>query len=267
MLGNIVRGIRNFIMEGLVNFFVGLKLMKKPSIRHCSDNGLLPSVLVKTPSKAIKKILNLPAFEHSTQLNQDIFSLLVNQFRPGYFLEIGANDGFTLSNTVYLERCFDWKGILVEANKKYMSSLLDRTNSKVFNVAVSNDKGEAEFIDAGLYGGLKSSMTSERSYYTKDAACITVSCMSLKEILDSADAPDTIDFISIDVEGGEVSIVEQLVSVDNRFKCGCIEHNNRKKDKNDIVNLLKSTGYNIIWEGQTSHDVFFVDSDCQLPIS
>jgi hypothetical protein len=32
----------------------------------------------------------------------------------GTFLEAGANDGYTWSNTYYLERCKGWRGVLIE---------------------------------------------------------------------------------------------------------------------------------------------------------
>jgi FkbM family methyltransferase len=35
--------------------------------------------------------------------------------RPGVFVEAGAHDGYTQSNTYYLERYLGWRGLLVEA--------------------------------------------------------------------------------------------------------------------------------------------------------
>jgi FkbM family methyltransferase len=209
-------------------------------------------------------MLALPPSDHETQLNQDIFALLMNKFRAGFFLEIGANDGFTLSNTVYLEKEFGWKGILVEANPKYMASLSARTKSVIVNKAVSARKGEAAFIDAGLYGGLESTLDGSHSQCTDGAASITVECIGLQEILDMTAAPSRIDFISIDVEGGEVPIVEQMIASTRRFGCGCIEFNERRADYSRMVSLLESAGYRVFWANQTEHDLFFVDKEMHL---
>ncbi len=239
--------------------FVQVRMLKRPSVRYSIENKLLPSIFSMTPSNTIREMFHLPSSEYHTQLNQDLFALLVNQFRAGFFLEIGANDGFTLSNTIYLEENFGWTGILVEANKKYTSSLLKRKNSVVVNKAISSQKGKAEFVDAGLYGGLKDNLDESHSVYTKNAACITVDCIELQEILNENQVPEQIDFISVDVEGGEIPIVEQMISVNRRFKCGCIEYNNRKDDYLRIVALLKSADYKVAWENQTGQDLFFVD--------
>lgn len=252
--------IRNLIKKVIRERFVRFGKMNRPCVRYCIENSLLPSLIARTSSNSVREMLNLPASEYQTQLNQDVFALLINRFRAGYFLEIGANDGFTLSNTVYLEQNFGWKGILVEANKKYMDSLSRRKESVVVNKAVSAQKGTAEFVDAGLYGGLKTGLDSTHSHYTRHAAIITVECMSLQDILDSVNAPENIDFVSIDVEGGEVPIVEQMVSVNRRFKCGCIEYNGRTADYDRIVMLLKAAQYKVTWENQTEHDLFFVDA-------
>jgi FkbM family methyltransferase len=205
-------------------------------------------------------MFNLPPSEYQTEFNQDIFALLMNRFMPGYFLEIGANDGFTLSNTVYLEKEFGWNGILVEANKKYMTSLTKRQKSLIVNKAVSFLTGEADFIDAGLYGGLKSHLDDKHFLQTNNASNIKVDCTNLQEILDMTGAPSRIDFISIDVEGGEVPVVEQMVSVKQRFHCGCIEYNGRVDDYTKITSLLEVAGYSVIWKGQTEQDLFFVDN-------
>jgi FkbM family methyltransferase len=255
-----IKSIRKIIIDGIVN----IGLLKRPSIRYCIDNELLPSLLARTSCNTARKVLNLPASEFQTQLNQDIFALLMNQFRPGFFIEIGANDGYTLSNTVYLEENFGWKGILVEPNDKYLLSLEKRKKSIVINKAISSKTGKAEFIDAGLYGGLKAVLDETHNFYTNNAQCISVDCMALQDILDSASAPEQIDFISIDVEGGEVPVTEQMVSSNRRFRCGCIEYNKRIEDYKQIVALLKSADYEVVWNEQTEQDLFFVDRACPI---
>ena len=43
---------------------------------------------------------------------------------PGVFVELGALDGRQYSNTIVLEQCFNWRGVLVEANPSNFARLL-----------------------------------------------------------------------------------------------------------------------------------------------
>jgi FkbM family methyltransferase len=241
-----------------------LPLVKRVSASCCAENNLLPTVVSKLPSASLRAVLNLPAYPHSSQLNQDIFALIANRFRPGYFVEIGANDGFTLSNTAYLEEHFGWHGLLIEPNAKYSRSLSTRRNSVVVCKAVGKTNGRADFIDAGLYGGLKSSIDDTHTSFTSMADQILVDCAPLQELLDSARSPNRIDFISIDVEGSELEIVRQMLGTDRRFTCGCIEFNQRYDDRDQMIEMLEVNGYKPVWLDQTAQDLYFVDGNIAI---
>lgn len=248
-------GLRNLIKK----IVLGTKSLRRPSVAYCSSRGLFPEVFVRTPASQLRDLLLLPESPHVTQLNQDIFALLANRFRSGFFLEIGANDGFTLSNTVYLEEQFGWNGLLIEANPQYLDSLKVR-KSKSIIAAVVEKEGYYDFCSAGLYGGVTALLDKTHEKRTKDARSISVWGTTLEKILDDNGVPAAINFVSIDVEGAEVPIVEQMCKLRNyRFACGCIEYNARQADYQQIANLLKNSGYRIVWEGQTQHDLFFVD--------
>lgn len=206
----------------------------------------------------IRMQLNLPGDNSKSQLNQDVFALLVNRFRPGFFIEIGANDGHTLSNTYYLEKHFDWKGILIEPNPKYWTSLSAR-KAQVCRKAVASEAGREEFHDAGLYGGISATISDAHSDIVKSAGIIEVETDTLPNILKELGAPKRIDFVSIDVEGGEVAIVEQMIALsDHQFFSGCIEHGNRQDDKERMSCMLRNAGYELLWPENSTQDLFFV---------
>lgn len=246
---------RNFIKK----FALGVKALYWPSVGYCANHGLLPQVFVKTSSDKLREMLLLPESRYRTQLNQDVFALIANRYRKGFFVEIGANDGYTLSNTVYLEEAFGWSGILVEANPDYQSSLSNRKSRTVIS-AIADKEGYYQFCSAGLYGGLKERLDARYKQITEDGKTIEVWGTTLEKVLEENEAPEIIDFISIDVEGAEVPVVMQMCSLKKyRFSCGCIEFNSRQNDYELIEESLHSAGYQIIWKGQTQHDVFFVD--------
>lgn len=247
------------IRKQIKKIIFSIRLFRRPAVAYCVNHGLLPVVFVRTPAPKLRELLLLPQSQHETQLNQDIFALIANRFRPGFFVEIGANDGFTLSNTVYLEEQFGWNGLLVEANPQYLDSLNNRKSQSII-AAVVEQEGYYEFCSAGLYGGVAKFLDKTHEKMTQNASSITVWGTTLERILEQNGAPKIINFISIDVEGAEVPIVEQMCGLQNyRFVCGCIEHNARQADYEKMADVLAKSGYRVIWRGQTQHDLFFVD--------
>ncbi|WP_413431189.1 FkbM family methyltransferase [Crateriforma spongiae] len=236
------------------------RVFQKPSVRYCSDNLLLPSVFVGSGSAELRETLFLPASEYSTQLNQDIFALLVNRFKRGYFVEIGANDGYTLSNTVYLEKKFGWDGLLIEPNPRYANSLHTRRASVAMK-AVSDRNCTVSFVDAGLYGGITDSLDQTHQSHTSSAPIIDVEADTIERIFESNQVPARIDYLSLDVEGGEMPIIRQLFSGNRRISCGTIELNSRESDIAEVKELFASQRYELVWVCQTAFDCFFIDSD------
>ena len=59
----------------------------------------------------------------------------------GTFLEIGANNGYSQSNTYYFEKIRRWKGILIEPIPQlYEECVKRRKRSHVFNYACGETK-------------------------------------------------------------------------------------------------------------------------------
>ena len=251
----------NYLKQTVRNTISKLKILEKPSIAYCSQNKLLPAILVNTSSQNVREFLSLMPCEHEAQLNQDIFALLMNGFKPGFFIEIGANDGITFSNTICLEECFGWRGLLIEANPKYFSSLSRREKSTIILKAIYSSKTKIPFVDAGLYGSINKMLDGNNRKVTEENSIIDVDCEPLVDILDRCNAPHHIDFISIDVEGMEYLIVKQMTDSQYRVKCGCVEHNYDDDKYRLISNTLKSANYRIIWEGYTMQDLFFIDAE------
>lgn len=235
-----------------------LNFIDRVAARYCARRGLLPRVFAHTESSLVRDFMFVRHHESQTQLNQDLFALIATRFTPGYFVEIGANDGFVLSNTLLLEQNFGWRGLLVEANPKYAPTLKQRAAKSVIK-AVGKQKGTQRFIDAGVYGGLADSIDESHSRHTAKAATIEVECDTVHSILDDANAPLCIDFVSIDVEGAEVMVLQQLLAGHRVIRSGCIEVNSRTEDSALISRMLRERGLSVAWEGATGHDIFFLD--------
>ena len=65
-------------------------------------------------------------------------------FRDGFFVELGANDGLSQSNTFYLEKKLGWRGILIEPSiKKLNLAKKFRHRSTLVNCFCSNKTNES----------------------------------------------------------------------------------------------------------------------------
>ena len=74
---------------------------------------------------------------------QDLFAILsANNSRSNYFVEFGATDGFTSSNSWLLEKKLGWKGILAEPAKIFHKSLYQNRNCHIEEKCIAGKGGE-----------------------------------------------------------------------------------------------------------------------------
>jgi len=131
----------------------------------------------------------------------------------GTFLEIGANDGYSQSNTYYLERYKGWTGVLIEPLPSLCRMCRRvRRHSKCFNLACVADPSvhEVTLEDSNLTTIIlgQQSAGDELARMTGGKR-ITVEAATLSHVLDVA-GQESVTFMSIDVEGAEMSVLGGL---------------------------------------------------------
>ena len=190
--------------------------------------------------------------ESKSSLRQDMFVLNEFKFkRDGYFIEIGAADGFDSSNTYLLERKFNWKGILAEPAKIWHKDLKENRKGDIetnciwktsgdeliFNEVPRHKKSELSTID--IFADVGDRNSKIRKAFGKKYKVKTI---SLIDLLLKYNAPKQIDYLSIDTEGSEFEILNAFDFNLYDIKIITCEHNatlNKKK----IYNLLINNGY------------------------
>ncbi|MEM9226902.1 MAG: FkbM family methyltransferase [Verrucomicrobiota bacterium] len=175
-------------------------------------------------------------------------------FNQGYFIEVGANDGLSQSNTYYLEKIRHWNGVLIEPVPEYYYRCRSERNSTVVQAAlVANDH-----LDHSVklsQDGLMSILTDSADY-NGSTRLIEVKARTLTSILKEADAPQSIDFFSLDVEGYEMQVLNglDLKQYQPRFlmaelKQNYDEVNSYLLDHFDFLKQLSHHDYLYIWRG------------------
>ena len=139
---------------------------------------------------------------------------------PGVFLEVGANDGFSQSNTYYLERWLGWRGILIEPHPDAFRRCAKlRRNSHCVQAACIADSNGAAVVDLVGMGLMSITVGAQEAEAERqrlqagdryaDGARVSVPARRISEIIDQSPY-ESIDFMSIDVEGAEHLLLKGL---------------------------------------------------------
>ena len=200
--------------------------------------------------------------QSKAQLFQDILAAGINNFKKsGYFVEFGATDGVSLSNTYLLETILEWRGILAEPAKNWREQLLLNRKCSITTKCVWRKSNEfLDFTEANE--GELSSLTEftqndMHAQKRQNKKTYTVKTITLMDLLKSHDAPNSIDYLSIDTEGSEFAILQNFNFNEYRFNLITVEHNYTEQ-RDNIFDLLIAAGYVRIFEEISYYDDWYI---------
>jgi FkbM family methyltransferase len=199
---------------------------------------------------------------------QDFFVLdRVSYKEHGFFVDIGAADGITGSNTFILEKFYKWNGICVDPNPVFMQSLFNCRDSSVSTLCVYSETGKIlpfkfcvdnnQFFGWNFRSGLKSHLSSIDQEIDKSFSTINVLTISLNDLLELYNAPTDIDYISLDTEGSEYSILKTFDFNKYNVKCFTVEHA-FTENRQPIYDLLTRNNYTRVNVEQSGQEDWYV---------
>ena len=160
--------------------------------------------------------------------------------RDGYYVDVGSSDGVVSSNTKLLDD-MGWKGICIDPFPTNMGS---RTCQVVRQPVSSVGGKKVSFRAAAWMGGITDTMgVGAQTPKVLQAPLVELTTTTLDEVLEKAQAPKHIDFMSIDVEGGEFEALRGLSLDKYQVEAFAIEHNFEQPKREAIRQLLESRGY------------------------
>jgi FkbM family methyltransferase len=212
----------------------------------------------------VKKILKI----RTSQCLQDVFAILeLKAWKykgQGYFVEFGATDGISLSNTYLLEKVFGFTGILAEPAKIWHKDLSRNRSVTTDTRCVGIETGKLiEFAEV-----LQPELSTAQIYMNNDhwqrdgveTKYYQVKTVSLIDLLQENHAPAFIDYLSIDTEGSELSILSAFDFSKFKFRVITVEHN-FSKNRLKIKALLEENGYRRVLEKASGQDDWFILDD------
>ena len=133
--------------------------------------------------------------------------------KNGYYAEVGAYDGENLSNTYHFEQ-LGWTGVLIEPDPEMAERCRrNRPRSRTFQCAAVGPGDAGEIVLHQVAGGEVYSTTQLAEAHRRRLCNlglgwreVRVPARTLDSILEET-APASIDFVSIDVEGGELGVL------------------------------------------------------------
>jgi FkbM family methyltransferase len=189
---------------------------------------------------------------YSSQYGQDKF--VAEHVFPGkeegVFVDVGANDGVTLSNSYFFETKRKWTGLCVEPLPEVFEMLREsRPKSFCENVCIADAEGTLDFarvegVDA-LSGIAEKMDGRHRRRIAKEKGrveMLRLPAVRLRTLLDKHGI-DRIDFLSIDTEGSELDVVRSIDFGKTSVGVICAENNSGKRE---VRRHLQSNGFEYI---------------------
>jgi len=164
----------------------------------------------------------------------------------GFFVDLASNDATHFSNTYHiLEKEMGWKGLCIEPNPTYWSRLVQRKGCTVVAAALGENVGEeVQFVmhyklrqaGGGLVDGDR--FDNKASRPKTDIKPTPMFTTTLSDVLGRFQAPPTIDYLSLDVEGAEYFVMQYFP-----FKQYTIHFLTVERPKQELIDLLYDHGY------------------------
>ena len=160
--------------------------------------------------------LKSPNARSWSQYGQDIYiTEHFNGRRGGFFVEIGGYDGQYLSNTILLEKQYNWTGLLIEANTE-LFPLMKKTdrNCYMINCCIGKEGSNMTFLLSDVLSSSYETLTPQHRnrilrVNPKGTKELSVVCHTLQNIMKEI-GQSRIDYFSLDVEGAELFILNSI---------------------------------------------------------
>lgn len=212
--------------------------------------------------------------KYYSQYQQDRFidEVVLNKKKNGFFIDVGAHDGVSLSNSYFFEKIRGYSGVCVEPNPLVFKKLGNNRNCILVNACIGSENGKANFLSITGTGEMLSGLLE---YYDKahldrisetiknyggTQTIIQVDVITFEKVYEKSEG--IVDFCSIDTEGNEYSILKSIDFTKIKIKCFTIENNYNDQRITELLNernyrKIKSLGCDNVFLNNEFNNLFF----------
>ena len=234
-------------------------------------SSLVPPLLTTLARRFRRNILSR-GFTGLNGLDRQLLKHLPQ--RPGFYVELGANDGVSQSNTYKLQYSFGWHGLLIEPSPIQYAQCVENRNFGVAPSIVCAACVPFEYLDEFVPIEYSNLMSIALGLEVPDEQVMAhaelgasflpskhhrhrfgAQARTLTAILAEVNAPSIIDLISLDVEGNELAVLRGLDF--QRYSPRAILVEVRSRPIADYLNERGYSSHTILSDNGSYKDILF----------
>jgi FkbM family methyltransferase len=207
--------------------------------------------------------------QYKSQYLQDILlDRWVFKGRTGcVFVDIGAHDGVTYSNSFFFEKVRGWRGVCIEPNPEVFAQLVANRQCATLNCCVSDRAGAAPFMKVSGYSEMLSGIVEnydpehrlriaqEIEQFGGSSEIVSIEARTFRDVVTQCDFPE-VTYLSIDTEGSELSIL-QSIDFTRVFVHALTVEYNFEHAKAQLIALMGGNGFDLAQV--LGHDLLFLN--------
>jgi len=210
-------------------------------IKRLTSNFLVP------PPEDQKDLYNLenPKLNDTSMGQAEQIRKVLHNKRNGFFIECGALDGETRSNTLHMERYLDWTGLLIEADPLNFAQMLHKRRRAWLSPTCLSKSPHPQVVS--FKQEFNTGRISDNRAGYERAGHVDVQCFPLYSYLLAMNISH-VDYFSLDVEGDELNVLKTIpwdkVDIDTLS----VEYVHVDDGKDSLREFMTSKGYAVVAE-------------------
>jgi len=194
---------------------------------------------------------------YKSQYGQDVVLEKLGLLKKnGFFVEVGSNHPVFNSNTYFLEKVYEYKGVSIDPIDYSVDFKKFRPRTTFLNNLVSNNNNPIDFYQVKNNLGWENQMSSINPKALKKGRGFNAIKRRIKPIsLKDLDI-NSVDILFIDVEGSEIGVLKSIDWKKVKPHVIVIENSGQFYMKSFLTNFLKKRNYRLVAQIGYSDEIY-----------